>query len=286
MNIAFVTLLIFILLLPGFLFISAYHSGKFSRRYVKTSIFSDAARAIIPSIIFHGLAYVIIQRFSFFETNISLKSLGVLFLGAKNDTIISNVFSHNIGDFVPQIFIYIIISVLFGFFSGKLIVGAIRKYFLDLRFPFFRFDNEWYYALSGEILGWKENGGIQRYKDFKNNDPAVFVDVLSNFGGKIYVYSGFVLDFYLDEDGLDNLHLDNCYRREIDAPLNQDSSFVPMEGEIFLIPSETVLNVNISYYVYKDIRDGTPQELEQLFEENKANIDSVEGDNQSSEVSS
>ncbi|CAM1360816.1 conserved membrane hypothetical protein [Tenacibaculum litopenaei] len=271
MNIAFVTLLIFIILLPGFLFISAYHSGKFSRRYVKTSIFNDASRAIIPSIIFHSLAYIIIRNCSWFKSYISLRSLGILLLGSKNDILISEVFQQDIGNFVFEIFSYIIISVVFGFVTGKLVVGIIRKYHLDLTYSFFRFDNEWYYALTGEILGWKENGGVERYKNFEENDPAVFVDVLSNFGGELYIYSGFVLDFYLDEDGLDNLHLDSCYRRKIDDSIDEDESFIPMEGQIFLIPSETILNVNISYYQYKKEVEGTP---EQVYIDNKTDIDS------------
>ncbi len=132
---------------------AAFHRGKFSRRYVRTSIFNDVARAIIPSLLFHSLAYFIIERFESFTTAISFRALGILLVGGNSDKIIQDVFQHNIGSFIPNIFCYLSSSILFGLLAGWLFVLLIRHFHLDLKYELLRFDNEWYYALSGEALG-------------------------------------------------------------------------------------------------------------------------------------
>ena len=249
MNFAFVTLVVFIFFLPGFLFLASYHNGKYSRRYIKTSIFNDTSRAIIPSIIFHSLAFYTIKSLDYFETTISFRAIGVLVMGSRNDNTIETIFNDNIGFYSLEILLYLVVSAVAGFLMGRLLVNLIRIYKLDLKYEFFRFDNEWYYALSGEIIGWKRFEGIKKYKELTDENKLVaFADVLCNLNGNLIIYSGTIIEFYLDEQGLDSIYFKRCRRRSIDSDPSNPDEIIEIKGNVFILPGSDVVNLTVTYY--------------------------------------
>jgi len=222
---------------------ATFHSGKFSRKYVRTSVYSDFARAIIPSLVYHCVALNFIKYSSTFVYKPSFEAIGVLVFGGETDKIMQ-VFEQNIGEYLLQILSYVSVSILVGFLFGLAILFLIRGLHLDLRFKGIRFDSEWYYALSGELVGWKEMRGYKYYKNVKK-DLIVIADVLCEVAGSRVIYSGVVKEFFLDENGLDNIYLKKCVKRTREGHFK---SVTGMPTQIFLIPSQTIQNVSLRYY--------------------------------------
>ncbi len=87
-------------------------------------------------------------------------------------------------------------------------------------------------------------------------------------GDKPYLYSGFITEFYLDENGLDNLYFENYYRRKLDEEIN-DHNVTKLQGNLFMIPSETIKNVHITYCEYVEISNKSLQEVYAEIEDKK-----------------
>jgi len=72
-----------------------------------------------------------------------------------------------------------------------------------------RFDNEWYYLLSGEIFGWSEYGGKESYNELKAKDALVVTaDILCQSGGKLFIYTGIIDNYFFTSNGeIESLYL-------------------------------------------------------------------------------
>lgn len=253
MNLAFVTLLLIVILLPGFSYQYSYHSGKFSKKYIVTNIFNDIGSSLIPALTFHFIALSIIKSYPYSFPQVSFSTLGGLLMGVRDEQLLFDIFEKNIGKYYSNIALYLLSSVLTGLISGFLVRYAIRLLELDKKHSIFRFDNEWYYLLSGEIIKFSDYKPVKG-KDAKKDEISVIAKVLVVIGNAPYIYIGVVERFFLNKNGLESLYLNECRRIPMPITPNENNNDdteeelegIPLGNEI-VIMGHTILNIDLDY---------------------------------------
>ena len=116
MSIAFSTIVILLLILPGFLYFRGYYSIDFSSKFFKTDFVKLIPLIIIPSIVLH-LIFLIILKSSVFNYYPDIEYVGILM--TSNDTKeLKNIFS-NISDNFFRISTVINYSNIYGYFFDR-----------------------------------------------------------------------------------------------------------------------------------------------------------------------
>ena len=149
MNIAFTTILLFIILAPGFIARRTYNSSKLSIRVLNKNVVNELTWSIIPALTLHIILIAIIKNFT--DYYIDFKQLGNLLLGIKDSKELTVSFK-NIEKFKYAIFFYNLILFSLSFFIGFGFRKLVRKLKIDINFRYFRFSNKWHYIFSGECL--------------------------------------------------------------------------------------------------------------------------------------
>jgi len=249
MNIAIGALILLLLVFPGILFRFGYLNGPYSRKNFQTSITDEIVLSLIPAFLIQSTAYIIIEQWFGYDINLSL-----LFRMIADIKLIDPPEYNNIEHALVWFSVYNIITCIFGFLAGKVFRNMVYRFDWDIKFHSLRFNNEWYYLLSGRILDFPHNTGNSKEIDF------VRVDVLCESKDNTIIYCGILREFYLSKtEGLDRIYLTNVYRRKLEAdsprelnvPLENefDNRYYKMPGDVFIIPYSQVKNINISYYI-------------------------------------
>lgn len=255
MNFLFTTVLVLLLVAPGLAFFRAYHSGKFSIRYSNLTLTDQVFRSIAPGLTVQVLLFWLINNFEIFPYKVKLDTLGLLLLGAKEDKSTRDVFN-SISSHLGLILLYYISTVILGVLSGWGLRRFIRWQKLDRRFLWLRYDNRWYYLLSGELVETPEAPEELKLKDAKHID-FVFVDILVKLEKSNVLYSGILGGYDLGQDGgLDNVHLIGCQRKNLTQHNLEDeevqlttNEYYPVAGDLLIIPYVQMLNINITYWI-------------------------------------
>ncbi|HMN88983.1 MAG TPA: hypothetical protein PKD70_12410 [Saprospiraceae bacterium] len=249
MNIAFSTILVFILLLPGASFSRFYYSAEFSKQYFKSSPYELFIAALIPSLILHFIALLFI-RYAFHYT-IDIEILGLLLAGSNNHDDILRTFKA-IEENLPRIVSYHFCLIPFAALVGVLGRFFVRKFKLDRRFALLRFQNEWHYIISGEILDYPGKPGGSEEIDF------VYADAMVNTAEGSVIYSGIVYDYVLSKNGgLDRLYLSQVKRRFLNPGKMKDYD---LQGQVLSISNENIVNLHFTYYEIQKIESSKTQE--------------------------
>lgn len=252
MNIAIGALVLLLLIFPGILFRYAYLSGPYSRKNFQSSLSDEIVLSLIPAFFIQTVTYLLCELVLKINIDISL----LMRLVSQVSMIEKSEFEI-IEDSILLFLVYNIITCSFGFLSGKIFRNLVAKNSWDIKFHSLRFNNEWYYLLSGRIIDFRNNARNSK----KIN--MVRVDVLTESQGTTIIYSGILREFYLSKaDGLDRIFLTNVYRRklvddsprELTAPVEEefDERYYKMPGDIFVIPYHQIRNINITYYVIEE----------------------------------
>jgi hypothetical protein len=249
MNIALGAVILLLLVSPGYFFLSALHSGNYSRLNFSTSITNQIFISLIPNLIIHALGLKVTSLLYPADLEILYKLMsGVKELNANDFTIIS-------ASLLPFSF-YVIATNIIGAILGKLTKEGILKNGLDMKFEALRIHNEWYYLLYGKVLDFE---GPNRSEEI----DYIQIDALVQVGDKKIIYKGFLDRFYLDNDkGLDRIVLYFVYRRFLESDsyglrsekedlfnYNKETKqrYYEMPGDYLVIPYNKIINMNISY---------------------------------------
>lgn len=232
MNIALGTLVIFFLLVPGFAYLSAYHSGKYSRKYIQRSLFDDFTLAVIPSLIIHAFL-----AGSLFKGNVSFSSLGYLLIGTTDNEIVKKIFEENISNHIWRILGYFIFSGLIGLIFGACFAWIIRRCRWDVTTDFFRFNNYWHYILSGEYIAQSPSPSLN-FEDLKNNKVSLVATIDCNINEELITYKGVVYQYFLNKDGLDGIYLYEDWRKVINNTEHPGPGFL-------LIPAKSIYSISL-----------------------------------------
>lgn len=239
MNIAFGTVLLFLIFVPGIVLRRTYLSGPFSKKYLNTKPIDELMWAIVPGAILQILGILTTQRL--FEHDIDFTSIAYLLIGTKEDANSAYAFAA-LKNHAAEIMYYNLslwgIAAILGWTSMK----AVRAFKLDRKYLLFRFGNLWHYLLSGEILDFPKISGESK------NIGFALLDVLVKDADKSIIYSGELVAYELaSEGGLSTITLKNVYRRYLEDDENEDK-YYDMPGEFFVIPYARIVNLNIDYY--------------------------------------
>ncbi|KYG79248.1 hypothetical protein AWW67_12775 [Roseivirga seohaensis] len=283
MNIAFSTILFFLFIVPGLAFRRFYYTGEFSKEYFKSSSAEVFVMGIIPSLLLHWLGLHLINwltptSLNFLFTEISIPSLtvnfqliGIILTGKGNDQYLLSGLKE-IGLNLDYIISYNLILTLLGVVLGFLCKVIVRKLKLDRSIKILRFQNEWHYVLTSEVLDFPRVKTTSPYNKNGKVLSAVYIDALVDVSEKdgAMLYSGILEDYRLSKDGgLDVLYLTNAYRRSLQADpaenINSDDQdqkeldserpdkalYYYMPEHYFILKYEEIKNLNI-YYDFKE----------------------------------
>ena len=265
MDIAFSTIIIIILVIPGITFRRFYLTEPFSIKYIHRKLSDELIWAIVPSSLLHSIAIIVIESFTNFYFDFILLLKLITCELSKNELIsihenIGNILFYNISLWV--------ISGLAGYYLKNLV----RRNDWDLIYPILRFPNKWHYYFSGEYEAisayeqQKSSPSSSNKKIHKNQLPDfIFIDALVNIENRgDAIYMGLLYDYELGPDGsLSHIILQFTERRyiqddfmdndDLNNPSNNKNPYYKIPGKYVLIPFERIKNLNFRYYNLEEI---------------------------------
>lgn len=247
MNIAFTTILLFIILAPGFIARKTYNSSKLSIKVLNKNVVNELTWSIIPALTLHIIVIAIVQNWS--DYYIDFKQLGNLLLGVKDSKGLSSSFEQ-LGDYKYAIFFYNLILFSFSFLVGFGFRKIVRKTKLDISIRYFRFSNKWHYIFSGECLDFPDVP--DKYEEITDK----IINVLCSVNGKNVLYTGDYFNYYIDSNGdLEAIHLRNPIRRYLEKDNATKSDYYSIETRYLVIPNSDILNINFRYFSMIEVNE-------------------------------
>ncbi|MDQ2752793.1 MAG: hypothetical protein M3R72_07200 [Bacteroidota bacterium] len=246
MNISLATLFLLVLLYPGFIFRRFYYTEEFSREYFKQTITDLLVAAILPSALLHIAGYFLFVRHRY---NIDIVTIGTLLSGTSDGARVTAAFQSIYVHAAGIVSYFIAVSALAAI-AGLIAKYIVRKLKLDRKFKLFRFQNEWHYIFSGEILDFPRVPG-------NADDISIrYIDALVKSDQGTIIYTGILADYVLSKDGgIDRIYLTNVKRRYLkDDRTNEvlenetDERYYYLPGQFFIIPYTQIINLHITYY--------------------------------------
>lgn len=254
MNIAFTTILLFIILAPGFLARSAYNSSKLSVSSANINLVNELTWSIIPSLTLHTLFIGILQNISTYY--VDFEQLGNLILGVTASNKAEESF-RQLGQYKYAIFAYNFslfgLSFVLGYFFRKFV----RKMKLDTSIRYFRFSNKWHYIFTGECLDFPD------VPDHYEEITDKIINVLCKVNGKTVLYTGEYFNYYVNNNGdLEAVHLRNPIRRYFEKDNAEDADYYVIPSRYLVIPNSDIININFRYFSLEEVTEPTAEEIE------------------------
>lgn len=269
MSLAFSTLLLVLLTVPGILARYWYRKGVWT---------APVEIATIPEELISGIIWTLPIQFAWawiakllvgIDLNLDVVLLllsGRSALELEADKVVSSL--ESVRQAPGLIFIYLFGANLFAVVCGLLGHLIVRNLKLDVQFRFFRFRNEWYYLLKGEILAFSDQwpGEVstpsrQEIDELLGNINT-YVTVVVEQSGTSYLYRGIVREFYFNREGdLDRLVLADAHRRRLDndrppdevpSPDRYENEYYRIEGQYLIIRYSSVKTLNIEYFILEE----------------------------------
>lgn len=260
MNLLLSSILLFILVAPGLIFRFSYLQGTYAKLNFKVSAIDEIFWALLPALFLQFASILVLENF--FDARIRIEIFYQLLNGDASPGI----------DFIAiraglfQFLIYTASLILISAALGRLFRLIIRMSRLDIRYRFFRLNNEWHYLFSGEILDFPDVIGESE------NIEIIQIDLLANIGEGSVIYSGILQDYYLSKDnGLDRIYLSQVHRRKLKDDLAHadqsnvqklDERYYQMPGELFVIHYDKIMNMNVTYHRFSLAEETNEPEAE------------------------
>lgn len=253
MNFAFPALLIFLIALPGIVLRYTYRTGTITSPFRTEPLSEQLTWGVILAPFLHALWISAAYLMSLVCDVIQPVDLDVvlsLLTQPKSDlsSTISQATSH------PwQSFFYFISITTAAFFGGHGAHWLVRKRRWDHSYPFLRFDNPWWYLLSGEraLFPDEDDDGNDEPSNDQSDQTTPLVTlsaIVEQGGGNTFLYEGVVNDFYFEDGTLDRIELLGATRMTIPT----DDKAKPAEpykipGRYFLLKYSSIRELNIRY---------------------------------------
>lgn len=248
MNIAFTSILIFIILAPGFLSKIAFNSSKLSVKNPNKNILNELTWSIIPSLSIHIVAIFTIETITNYY--VDFKQLGNLILGVTDNNKVDESFIQ-LRKFLYPIFYYNFTVFTTSFFIGYFTRRLVRFYGIDRKIRYFRFTNKWHYIFTGECLDFED------VPDNFNEIDNKIINVLCKVNGKNILYTGEYFNYYIDNNGdLEAIHLKYPIRRYLENDDADNSKYYEIESRYLVIPMNDIININFRYFSLEEVEVG------------------------------
>ncbi len=254
MSLAFSTIVLFILLLPGIAFRRLYYSEEFSQQYFRENFFLVFTATVVPSLVFQLAGYWIA---SWFSPPADLTVLAGLVSGGEEAIAALGNVERHLGRIVCHQAVVIGLAGLLGYQSRK----AIRALKWDRKYKLFRYQNSWHYILRGEIFDFPR-ADIDLLHDRVEEIEIVFVSAIQDTAAGTYLYDGILVDYQLTRSGgLLTLSLKAAKRRNLqdDAPTgtpnDPDERYYPIRGNLLMLKYAELKNLNFTYYKLETVSE-------------------------------
>jgi hypothetical protein len=257
-NIAFTTLVILILAVPGYVCRSVYFSGEFTRQLLPRSWTDDIAKAILYSVSFHVLWIAIfefLQHLGWVHHSLDVEIVLRLLAGEYGNagTGRDDGFTHILRSLAANKF-YLILYYGLVLVTALLVGLGIRRLVwkkeLDVKWSWLRYRSDWLYRLMGR----------GQMKGVPHDDVDSWIDVLTDqpteVPGKALLYRGLVAGFTTEEDGsLRDLVLTSARRGEFRVQDGDKREFewTLIPGDFFVLSYSRVKNMNITYFQHSAV---------------------------------
>ena len=259
-------LLFILVVIPGLLFKRFFFYGEFSKQFTtKESIYKSLFYSIIPGIILQLFAYwfyISVRTCQFTNEDILIVFKELFSPKSEYSECTKLFFSDGFNYFLLHELNVFVLAI----FAGHLVARLIRFFKLDIHFKILRFQNQWYYIFSGEIRDFRKFKHLKRImgessegnneKEQKSLPP--YADILVENGGEQVLYTGFIVDYDLNYENLnelDKIYLKGASRYrdfrsgDIESGLEVRGSKtkVSIKGDVFILKADKVLNINLTF---------------------------------------
>lgn len=145
------------IIIPGILFRRFFFYGEFSKQFnTKDPVLHSMFFSVIPGIVIQIIAFIIYNLSLGFET--TYEDVFTIFRDITSDG--TNGTQQATKDFINDdlitFFLYSLGVFLFASFTGWFCSRIIRALKWDKKYKLFRYNNQWYYIFSGEVLNMKK----------------------------------------------------------------------------------------------------------------------------------
>lgn len=256
MNVAFSAVLLFILVLPGFLFRYTYARGgrRWDNPFAVQALSDEIPYSIFAAAVLHLVYASFIVHV--LHIGIDLRSVFLLLIAnfGKDSIALEHVVNSVVGHPYKIFFYFFILNLLSGG-MGYLTHGFIRSRRWDIRYSSLRYNDEWYYLLKGEVLNF---GRVER-----TEIAAVYLSAVVEQGSHCYLYRGEVIDWSYDRSGnLQWVVLRDAQRRLFgpdkdrkipgegspgDPNYKADERFYPLLGHRFVLRLSEMSTLNLQF---------------------------------------
>ena len=225
MSFAFPALLVFLVVLPGIILRYAYARGTWGWASPTSMrrVLDELAYGVAFSI---GLHWAWLKLAAAVGAHPDLRAVLALLIGnfGPNNSLLHYSLDA-VADNPSGVAAYFLSLYLASAFAGNVSHRIVRATKLDHRTRLLRFNNYWYYMLTGEILRFREGAPPSPEPD------GVYLSAVVNHGPANYLYRGIVADFTFDGDGrLDTIVLTDAHRRPLSSDRPRDGTGEPSEG--------------------------------------------------------
>lgn len=276
MNFAFPALFILLLVLPGILLRLGYFRGLDLDGVWKTPFtIQTLGDEIAWSSVFAGALHILwVYGWSQFKRPVNLSNALTLLVAPTGNTggdLVKTAIqqtAHGAG----EVCLYFSSLVVFAYSLGLGAHWFVRRNGLDLRFKTLRFDNPWFYTLSGEFISplppeswfqWRPRWWPAGKKDHAD---LVQVSAVVRQGSDVYIYIGSLVDYEFDRTGqLDRLVLKETSRRLLSKDKRSlgkaskegidDDRFYPIESRYFIIRYADICTLSVIYFLLQEADD-------------------------------
>jgi hypothetical protein len=258
MELAVSALLLLLLLLPGFILQFAYTKGswRWNSPTVQRSVADQIPSSMVSAGVLHCLWYPIASNYE----KINLGYLMMFLLGhfgheeAHFDEALAS-----ISEYPGKIAIYFLSLYVYSALIGYVAHMVVRSLHLDHQFRFFRFNNEWFYWLRGEITQFKETTEVGgQVKD-------VYLTSVVHHEAANYLYTGYVRDFFFDKSGnLDRIILEYPRRRKLgddEGEVDAENRYYDIVGDYFILRYSEMCTINLNYVVFNEAASGAVPDI-------------------------
>ncbi|CUS37522.1 hypothetical protein [Candidatus Nitrospira nitrificans] len=239
-NIAFTTLVVLLLAIPGYMVRKFYYVEEFTREVLRRSLTEEVYQSILYSLPFHFLTVLAIDALYlsgcipiYVDYEILLRFLSGM-ASSDSDGVIKA--AESLNRYLPSISIYFALTALLGMLCGMVLRVLVWRYKLDVRYPsLFRFPNRWLYTFTG--------------RDWEKDDEYQYVvlDVICSLTKeKTRLYRGVIFAFETNSNGdLEQIQLGFAYRGKFKE---DDRSFYweSVPGDVLVLKYDLVQSLNIT----------------------------------------
>jgi hypothetical protein len=255
MNFAFPALLVFLLVLPGIILRYSYARGPWgwasptSMRRVS----EELAYGVAFALVLHAV-WLALVRWLGFQPDVAAMVLMLLGNFGEQSQHLDRVLD-SVAGYYPGIAGYLVSLYGAAAVAGNLGHRAVRQLRLDHLTKTFRFDNYWFYMLTGEVLDFRENAEDGREVD------GVYCSAVVDHASGSYLYRGIVSDFTFDREGaLDTIVLMDAHRRRLTddraedeprppvGPAAPDGRYYEIRGDFLILRTSEFRTLNLDYF--------------------------------------